>query len=163
MSDKDFRTDLDQWIDMWDDAQENGSLDDHIQREESPLSKEIDADATFEYLDDMLPLNEDGKSMNPVYPDSVGTDQEVPESPWTDESLIKQLKELKDRLFKLENEYATLKAGKKVSEKPVPMEINGKKPKVAKIEALKKQIDQLSNELGVKNEPSPWKTPKKKG
>lgn len=163
---KTFDSQFDDFMDMWDAAQMDDEFHTKPQHDQTNVANEIDPDEVFSHLDDIIDVPNDGvlnedKTMNPVYPDSVGVDQTQPEPKWAQEDLVKQVQELKDRLFKVENQLAKQMGGKKWSEKPVAMEINKQKPSNKKIDELRKQIDKLSNELGVKTEPSPWQTPKK--
>ena len=162
-----FDSQFNDFMDMWDAAQQDDEFHTKPQHDQTDItSDELDPDDVFSQLGgvvDMPPegvLNEDN-TPNPVFPDSVGVDQTQPEARWVNEDLIKQVKGLKDRLFKVENELAKLGNKRKIIEKPVEMEINKNKPAMSKIAELRKQIDVLSNELGIKGEPSPWKTPKK--
>jgi hypothetical protein len=98
--------------------------------------------------------------MNPVYPDSVGADCEQPKSAWVQEDLLKELEGLKNKLFKLENKVAELGVSKKGVQEPKTM-VFGEKLS-SQMESLRKQIDKISDELGVKDEPSPWVIKEKK-
>lgn len=74
-------------------------------------------------------------SANPVYPDSVGKDQgPVVTKNWTDGKELRELADLKMKLEKLESELNA-------------QEGMGKKGNQGKIDAIRKQIDELSDSL----------------
>jgi archaellum component FlaC len=88
---------------------------------------------------------------------TVGPDSETPEPVWVNDKLLSEIEKLKERLFKVENEMARMGQGKKASEKPV--DDDGKKL-MDKIESIRKEIEDVSSKLGVKDEPSPFKIKK---
>ena len=91
---------------------------------------------------------------NPVYSDTIGKDQDDPEPVWVSEDLLTQIETLKNKLFKLENEMNAKDAGgNKFVEKchhPQTKEL------FEKMQSLRKEIDRVSNTLGIKDEPSPF-------
>ncbi len=158
---KDFRSDLEQWMDIWDES------GDEFQSEPAPAPEIPVADTSvlnlgdtpqddyFGYMDSVEELLSEMKTPNPVYPDSAGKDSEDPDAAWVKEDLLKEIETLKNRLYKVENEFAKMGQGKQWSEKPV--EDSGKKL-LGEIESLRKKIDAVSDQLGIKDEPSPWET-----
>ena len=165
MSDtQDFRSDLEMYMGLWDELQgiqppsppaEEGRKSQILGFGTSPPAEEQDAeipqdDAYFAYSE----LLQEQKTPNPVYPDSVGKDDEQPKPVWASEDLLKEVESLKQKLFDVENRMAQLGGDKKVAEKPV--EESNKL--MSEIETLRKKIDKVSDQLGIKDEPSPWRT-----
>lgn len=153
----DYRSDIDQWADMWDEMQEDLGINPPIQKPQASTfnSEPLDSkaqDVYYDYLDSEELLQEE-KVPNPVYPDSVGPDQENPKPVWVNENLLKEVESLKDRLFKLENQMAKMGQGKKFSEK---VHSFGDKSMFAEIKALRDRIEKVSSQLGIKDEASPW-------
>jgi hypothetical protein len=104
-------------------------------------------------------IQEDLRTPNPVYPDSAGPDHETTPPVWVSDKIVKEIQQLKDRLFELENKAATdLGGGKKWPTKPNKAEAVQKAPTPLseRIEKLRKEIEEVSSELGVEYEPSPW-------
>lgn len=105
-------------------------------------------------------LNEE-ETPNPVYPDSVGKDQENPKPQWVSEELLKDVEEMKRKLYDVEVKLGKEDGG---GEKWVEKchEPDDKKL-LGQIEDLRKKIDELSNKLGMEEEPknSLWNTGKK--
>ena len=104
-------------------------------------------------------LQEDLRTPNPVYPDSAGPDHTTTPPVWVNEKVVKEIQSLKDKLFELENKLATdLGGGKNWPEKPNKAEVTQKSPSPIseRIEKLRKDIEEVSSELGVEYEPSPW-------
>lgn len=151
----DHRSELEAWMDIWDEQESAGV---HPKAQEparlthsDPVSDDRAQDLYFDYLDTEL-LQED-KTPNPVYPDSVGKDSDDPKPVWVSEDLLKEIENLKQKLFSVENKMAEMGNGKKWHEKPVSDD--GKKI-MSEIESLRKKIDAVSDQLGIKDEPSPW-------
>jgi len=156
MSDNDFRSELEMWTDLWDDAQEQGV------HPEIPKPKSTDAgfsgnsaqDDYYDYLDteSESDLLQEDKIPNPVYPDSVGPDSSKgPE--WVKEDLLKEVESLKNKLFEVENKLAKMGGDKKWAKKAVQSD---DKKLMSEIECLRKKIERVSSHLGIKDEPSPW-------
>lgn len=104
-------------------------------------------------------IQEDQRTPNPVYPDSSGPDHETTPPVWVNDKIIKEIQQLKDKLFELENKLATdMGGGKKWPTKPNKAEVTQKSPSPLseRIEKLRKDIEEVSSELGVEYEPSPW-------
>lgn len=109
---------------------------------DDPHGAEVDQEALFQ----------EEKVQNPIYPDSVGPDNEGPKPAWVDETLLKEIESLKNRLFKVENAMARMGQGKKWTAKPIREDNR----LMGEIKSLKTRIDRLSNQIGVTDEPSPW-------
>jgi len=159
MSDNDFRSELEMWTDLWNDAQEQG-VHPEIPK---PKSKDVGfsgntaQDHYFDYLDseEEIEVLQEENIPNPVYPDSVGPDSARPPA-WAKEDLLKEIQTLKDKLFKAENKLARLGVGKKLSETPVSQMKSTDNDVMSQIESLRKKIEKVSNHLGLEDEPSPW-------
>lgn len=164
---KDYRTEIDDWAAMWDEMQASGVHPAPEKPKPSPFAADVlgmrAQDTYYDYFDsqdDYAPAEDDEgllqeeKTPNPVYPDSVGPDNEGPKAAWVNEKLLKEVEFLKKRLFQVENKMARMGQGKKWTEKAV---VQGDGDKLmSEIRALRKRIDRVSNTLGIKDEPSPW-------
>lgn len=195
MSNKDFKSDLEMWMDVWADCEKEQM---HPQPERpkpaaySPEAQHTTAqDTYYDYLDHEELLSEmrkpakpaqpqrrpavrpaarpaarpqarrplqEGKSMNPVYPDSVGPDNEGPKPAWVNENLVKEVEKLKNKLFAVENKLARMGQGKSWTEKVVN---DDGKALMSEIRSIKQRLDRVSSHLGIQDEPSPWQTPKR--
>ena len=165
MTQLDFRSELDMWTDMWAQAEEAGI---HPSPERPrPIKQPIASSKAQDYYYDVLDAEaeemvlQEQKTMNPIYPDSVGSDHENTPPVWADEKLVKEVESLKKKLFDVENRMAQMGGGKKWVEKAQSID-DGKKM-MSEIESLRRRIDQVSSVLGTKHEPSPWETSKVKG
>lgn len=157
MQNKDFRSDLEHWMDIWDQSQNEEGAQPAVEKvQPAPYSGDSAQDDYYDYLGSEE-LFQEQKVMNPVPLDSFGKDSDSPDPAWVSEELLKGIEKLKDKLFKVENEVARLGQGKTFMEKPLAM--NGQKL-MTQIESIRKEIDRVSNELGIKGEPSPWETKK---
>lgn len=163
MSDNDFRSELEMWTDLWDDAQEQG-VHPEVPK---PKSKDVgfsgntaqdnyydylDSDVEDEFQDEVL---QEEKIPNPVYPDSAGADSDKKPA-WVKEDLLKDIQTLKDKLFKAENKLAKLGSGNKLSETPLSQMKSADNDVMSQIESLRKKIEKVSDHLGIEDEPSPW-------
>jgi hypothetical protein len=161
----DYRSEIDQWADMWDEMSQDSVINPPMQKPEpSPWASQVlglgssesenpAQDSYYDYLDSEELFQEE-KTPNPVYPDSVGPDQNGPKPVWVDEKLLKEIEGLKTRLFKVENQMARMGQGKKLAEKKVHS--FNDKSMFAEIKAIRDRIEKVSSQLGIKNEPSPW-------
>ena len=164
MSDKDFKQDLEMWGQMWDEMQgepeasvshpqERMKLGDYL-RQDLDTPTQSSQDIYYNYNQDQL-LQEEETVQNPVYPDSKGPDHESPEAVWVTENLVKEVEDLKEKLFSVENRLAAQMGG---NGKWVEKAHNPDHGKLMKeIDSLKKRIEKASSSLGIKDEPSPWK------
>jgi hypothetical protein len=156
---------LSNWQDMWDQAQKT----DDFQNEKIDFpSSQVDVgsnDTAQDYywnnleaeaLNDGLLTEE--KTPNPVYPDSVGKDQDKPEPSWVKENLLDEVKKLKQKLYDLEIKMNEKDGGSgEVVEKCHHPETD---KMFKKIKDMEQKIDKLSNQLGKEDEPSvsQWET-----
>ena len=159
MSINDFRSDIDQWTDMWDEMQSDldiNPLPQKIQPSTLPATNKGDNDY-YDYLDYLASAEiiQEEKVQNPIYPDSAGPDQESPKPAWVNEDLLKEVESLKKKLFKLENKMAKMDQGKKLADKKTHKFDD--KSMFAEIKLIRDKIDKVSSQLGIKDEPSPWK------
>lgn len=159
MSDNDFRSDLEMWCDMWDDAQDQGvhPAIPPAKAADTSFSGDSAQDDYFDYLGSEVEedLIQEEKTPNPVYPDSVGPDNEF-EPRWVKEDLLKEIEGLKSKLFAAENKLAKLGSGKKISESPLSQVKQSDNDLMSQIESLRKRINKVSDHLGIEDEPSPW-------
>lgn len=151
----DYRAEIEMWADMWDQAQE----EDIHPAPEAPQPSEFaasvlgdDQDPYWDYVDGEEQLLQEQNTPNPVYPDSVGKDSKT-DPVWVKDDFLKEVETLKDRLFKVENQMAKMGVTDNSNQKP----LQGVDSKLmSEIESLRKKIDQVSDNLGIKNEKSPW-------
>lgn len=149
---KDYRSDLDDWMSMWDEMCKKP------RQEVSVVPAVLDQNEYYTYLE---LADNDLRVPNPVYPDSVGPDQEAPYPVWTDPDLLKDLEDLKNKLFAVENKLAAKMGG---DGKWAEGDHNPDDSKLAKeIRDLKERIGKLSDKLGIENEPSPYVVKKVQG
>lgn len=158
----DFMSDIEMWADMWDEVQEDEEFNEPTPYNQmaSPIDDEdqslyarmMGMDTGDEEV--LLQETTKRKSPNPVYPDSIGEDGRKPNPAWVDENVMKEIQGLKDKLFKLENKAAQMGTKKKVAQPVVEMKFGEKIS--SEIQQLRKRIDRISDNLGIKDEPSPW-------
>jgi hypothetical protein len=158
MSDNNFRSELEMWCDLWDDAQEQGvhPAVEPPKSKDAGFSGDSAQDDFFDYLDADVEsdLLQEEKVQNPVYPDSVGADNQNPPPRWVKEDLLKEVESLKNKLYEVENKLAKMGGDKKWLEKAI--DSNGDKKLMSEIESLRKKIDNVSSHLGIEDESSPW-------
>lgn len=159
MAENNYRSDLDMWQDMWDEAEAQGihPAVEPIKPSDVPSTGKAQ-DYYYDLLDSTAEeqMLQEMRTPNPVYPDSVGADHTTTPPVWADENLLKEIEGLKKKLFDVENRMAQLGGDKKWAEKAqMP---DGDKKIMSEIEALRKKIEQVSGVLGIKHEPSPWDT-----
>lgn len=162
------------WADMWDEM-DKSNIHPKAQRPKPSPSGNIPAttaqDTYYDYFDAEELFQEDSipaakpvrtqkpqrpqRSQNPVYPDSVGRDDQQPQPVWVNEALLKEVESLKNRLFKLENKMARLGQSNKMGDKKVHSMFD--KSMFEEIKALRQRIDRVSNALGVRDEPTPYR------
>ena len=154
----DYKSEIDNWADMWDEMQDKKMHPALEKPEQSAFASKILGDEPQDsHYDDVDPdglLQESEEAtQNPVRMDTVGPDQDQPNPAWVKEDFLSEIEDLKQRLFKVENEIARMGQGKKFSETPVQSDRNNF---MSKVESLKKQIEKLSSNLGVENDPTPF-------
>lgn len=161
----DYKQEIDTWADMWDEMQDKGIHPVSEKPKPSAFAANIfgvePEDSFDDYVDGdegLLSEEEIVTTQNPVRMDTLGPDNKQPEPAWVKEDFLDEIQQMKDRLFKVENELARMGQGKKHSDKPVDSD---DKKVMSKVESLRKEIDRLSDELGIKNEPSPYKVKRK--
>lgn len=137
------------WEDTWNQALESGIFDDSSKPREQESIK-LDRQ-TYEMAGLEPQLLQEDKTPNPVYPDSVGKDQEQPKPVWVTEDMLKEIEGLKNKLFELENKFAK-NSGEFIDQAA------GDKKVMSQIESIRSEIDKLSSSLGIEEEPSPWET-----
>lgn len=162
MSQEDYRTEIDQWADMWDEMQQDPVVNPPMEKPQpSPWAAEVIGtkaqDDYYDYLGAEELFQEESKTTktpNPVYPDSVGADNQGPKPAWVNEGLLKEVESLKNRLFKLENQMARMGQAKK----PATGKVHSSTDKgvFSEIKAIRDRLDRVSDQLGIKDEPSPW-------
>ena len=145
---------LTDWMGIWDKALSDGIFEpeEKDQQAATPFDSDIGYDpvtCSMAGIDPILIQETERHIPNPVYPDSVGKDQDAPKPAWVNEDMLKELEELKEKLFKLENKFA-INSGDFVKQNTED------KKAMSQIQSIRKQIDQVSDSLGVKDEPSPW-------
>lgn len=156
---EDYRSDIEMWADMWDQAQKEGIHPSPEAPQPSEFAAnvmgDIDSDPYWDYIDHEAEeqLLQEQKTPNPVYPDSVGPDHANTEPAWVSEDLLKEIESLKEKLFKVENRMAKMGTGSKLEQK-AKMDDGGKL--MSEIESLRKRIEKVSSSLGIEDEPSPW-------
>lgn len=122
-------------------------------------------DDYWNYLAGGEELLQEDETPNPVYPDSVGKDQDKPKAAWVDNNVIEEIQNLKKKLYELEVKLnANDAGGKKWAEKAQLLEPFSKETGKfqQQLAEMKKKIDELSNSLGTESEPSvsQWRTSK---
>lgn len=153
-----YRSEIEMWADMWDQAQE----DDIHPAPEPPKPSEFaqdvmgdsSQDAYWDYIDvEQQLLQEERKTPNPVYPDSQGPDHETTPAVWVNEDMLKEIESLKEKLFKVENEMAKMGSGEKLEQKAKDSDAT---KAMKEIESLREKIEKVSSKLGIDHEESPW-------
>lgn len=161
MDEKDYRSELDVWCELWDDAQKEQVHPPYSQPKPENIGRFDDTvqDCYFDYLDQSDQVIHEEKVPNPVYPDSVGADCDF-DSKWVKSDLVKDVESLKNQIFDVENKIAKMQNVEKFSEKAIVDDPNSssKDEKLMKeIESLKKKLEKVSNQIGIEGENSPWK------
>ncbi len=149
----DYRSDIDMWTTMWDEAQAEEIHPTSEKLKPSTFSGDKTQDLYYDLLDEELFQEEKIETPNPIYPDSAGPDHETTPPVWADEDIVKKIEDLKNKLFDVENRAAQLGGGKQWKEKP---ELMDQKKIDGEIESLRKRIEKLSSTFGIEHEDSPW-------
>jgi hypothetical protein len=142
---------------IYDDIEEGEEYDD----EEAAYYSRMAGTETEEDLLQEAEEKRSKKTPNPIYPDSAGPDMSRPRPVWIEMDAFEKLDELKRKLYDIECKLGEEDAGgKKWNEK---VHEQGGKKLLTQIESLKKQIDDLSDTLGLEDEPdqSMWKVGKR--
>ena len=156
----DYKSEIEMWADMWDQAQE----DEIHPAPEAPEPSEFAAgvlgledsaqDAYWDYIDTEEQLFQEDNNPNPIHPDSAGPDQESKNTAWVNNDLLKEIESLKDKLFKVENQIAKMGSGDNLEQTPLKSDDN---KMMSEVESLRKRIEKVSSSLGIVNEKSPSK------
>lgn len=154
----DYKSEIEMWADMWDQAQEDNVHPPSDPPQPSEFANSVMGDsaqdAYWDYIDvEEQLLSEERKTPNPVYPDSVGPDHKTTPAAWVNEDLLKEIESLKEKLFKVENEMAKMGVGDKLEQKTKNSDHN---KAMTEIESLRKRIEKVSSKLGIDHEESPW-------
>lgn len=150
----DPRSQFEDWMDLWDDMRSQEPSKPKI--EPAPYSAGATSsaqDCYYDYLDSDPELLQEAKTPNPVYPDSVGPDCDAPNPVWAEDDLVKEIVKLKERLFQVGNEVAKMGIDPKNPDQVVSKQDN---KLMSEVESIRKQIEKISSQLGIKEEPSPW-------
>lgn len=160
-----YKAEIDDWADMWDEMQSKEMHPKIQPTEMSPFAADLlgdfdeppqgdtesDESSTPEMFQEIV---EEESVPNPVRVDTVGQDQQKPEPVWVSEKLLPEIEELKNKLFKLENDLARMGQGEEFVLNPVK---DDGKDLMEKIETIRKNIEEVSSQLGIKNEPSAFR------
>ena len=159
MSDlSDYRSEIDAWADMWDEMQDKQVHPALEKPKQSDFANKILGDDPQDTYYDSLDANElfqesEEATQNPVRMDTIGPDNKHPTAAWVKEDFLSEIEDLKDRLFKLENDMARMGQGITFSENPVA---TGKDDLMKKIESRRSEIEDVSSKLGLKDDPTPF-------
>lgn len=153
--------DFAQWVDMWDQAQKTNDFKKETGVSVPASQRGFDSNNTpqdfyWNNLGEDEMLTEE-KSPNPVYPDSVGKDQDQPKAAWVKEDLVEEISDLKRKLYDIEVELNKADGG---GGKWVEKCHETTDKYSSEINSLKEKIDNLSNKLGLDSETpfSQWET-----
>lgn len=156
---------FDNWCDLWDQAQQSDAFQKESGMQLPSSQRGVDSNATpqdfywnnLEGAEESALLTED-KTSNPVYPDSVGKDQDQPKPAWVKEDLLEDIADMKRKLYDLEVKLGESDGGNGEWVEKCHHPDNGKLE--SQIKDLKKKIDEMSNKLGSDEEPavSKWET-----
>ena len=173
-----YKSEFEDWIDMWDEAEKQNIHPKNQYGGQEPLNQDFnpndhhDVYYTYvqglmndeygdEYGDVQAPINEaDIKTANPVFPDTGGSDQDHPEPAWVNSQFLKDIEDIKNRLFEVENQLASRMGG---GDKWTHQHHDQKdKDLMSKIDGLRKEMEQTSNDLGMNSRDlnTPYNAPK---
>lgn len=155
---QDLKSDIEMYADMWDEI-ESGQPPAKPLQSDKQGGTGTTQDFYYDYLDDtegekLLTEKESLTTPNPVYPDSAGPDFTTTPPVWASEELLTSVKDLKNKLFDVENRLAKeMGGGEKWHEKAHDPD---HKKTMVEIESLKQRIEKVSSTLGTDHERSPW-------
>lgn len=176
--------DLNDFCNLWDKACQSGIFDEEeVERpplqlgdglaaklglnldDEDEYEEETGDDPYYGYNEDESLLQETAKKRtpNPIYPASSGKDQNQPKPTWVDNKMFERVEDLKRRLYNIECKLGEQDAGgKRWTERAIQSPAGQKL--ISQIESLRTQIDELSDMLGIEDEPeqSMWAVAKRK-
>jgi len=147
---QDYKSQIDVWASMWDEM-EGEKVHPSLQKpERSEFASKIFGDQDFENDDQEedpgLIQESESITQNPVRVHTAGRDDQHPEPCWVKEDLLSEIEKLKNSLFDMENKLARMNQPEKKSQKSK----NQKDQDVLKkIESIRKDIDDLSDKLGI--------------
>jgi hypothetical protein len=155
----DYIEDLKYYMDLWDQAVE----DDLVPAVEKPRVPDTSYEDTVDSAQEdywnyqVESLLQESRSANPVYLDSIGKDQDRPKPSWVNEDFLKEIEGLKKKVYDLECKVNKQDSGNGEWTEKARQQPNDKKL-FSQLESLKKQIDNISNSLGIEDEPkiSTW-------
>ena len=179
----DWKSDIDDWADMWDEMQESGTHPPSAPKAEIACWDSQDTnphDMYYTYVADLAAQEREGRSQsqpyahhvqqaqdddllqeetsdrtpNPVYPDSIGPDHKTTPPVWASEQILSEIQNLKNRIFELENNLASLGQKKQWQEKAIVQK--SPVPISQELERLRDEIERVSSRLGIEHEPSPY-------
>lgn len=145
------------WADMWEEMEKSNVHPKAEKPQPAPFSGgRTVQDHYYDYFDseNSPELIQEDRVQNPIYPNSVGDDQDNPKPAWVNEALLKEIKSLKARLFKVENAMARLGQGKKHDPNKVHDMFD--KSMFSEIRSLRDRIEKVSSLLGIEDEPTPY-------
>lgn len=147
------QNEFENWCDLWNAAKDSDEFKTTDKLEKQEFNHDISNEkAQDDYWNNLEELLTEEKSANPIYPDSVGKDQDNPKPSWVKEDFLEEISNLKQKLYDIELELGKEDAGggKWVEKCHHPKD----ESLLSKIEKLKNEIDTLSNKLGKEDEVS---------
>lgn len=164
---KDHLSDMEEWSAMWDEMQGDFEPEapyvDEVEVGREPIGTAQDTYWAFINTklggddvgqDDYDDLLQETQTPHRQQADTRGADWEDPKPVWVNEELLTEIEGLKKKMFELENKMARLGGDTKWAEKPHAPDFSKLQ---SEMNALRKRMDRVSNGLGMKDEPSPWK------
>jgi hypothetical protein len=158
---KEQKDDFSTWCDMWDkackkkifpdspklDSMPEGDFDDAAEDYYNNIDREASEDGLLHEV-----TARDYVSANPIYPDTVGKDSRVDtKTSWIDERPLEALADLKRKLYDIECKLNAKDAGGSKWNKRA-VEVNDK-ALWKQIHTLREKVDNLSNNIGFKDDP----------
>jgi hypothetical protein len=148
---QDYKSQIDVWASMWDEMEGENTHPPLQKPERSEFASKIFGDQDLENDDQEeedpgLIQESESITQNPVRAHTAGRDDEQPEPCWVKEDLLSEIEKLKNSLFDMENKLARMGQPEKKSLKNK----NQKNQDILKkIESIRKNIDDLSDKLGI--------------
>lgn len=147
MSNENYRSELDDWTELWDIAQEMDGFENEKKVDPSPIGDGVDDSHQDTYWNfvDFQQLNENDGVNAPdpfIHRGTKGPDEKL-DPLWVKEDLLKDITSLKDQLYSVENKLAGFKTNK-----DVPETTDKEDDLYSQIESMKEKINNLSDKLG---------------
>jgi hypothetical protein len=148
---QDYKSQIDVWASMWDEMDDDKIHPPLQKPERSDFASKIFGNQDFENDDQEeedpgLIQEAESVTQNPVRVNTAGRDDKHPEPCWVKEDLLSEIEKLKNSLFDMENKLARMGQ----PEKKLQKSKNQKDQDVLKkIESIRKDIDDLSDKLGI--------------